>query len=83
MVVEDDHHNAAPGAFILASHEKASLLVAGLRHVAAHVLNSSWNPNWMINKDAKEYKALKKNLADLFTGRVNITHYSLTHSFLH
>lgn len=70
MVAEDSHHNAAPGAFILASHEKASLLAEGLRHVAAHVPNEKWDPHWMTDKDTKEHKALKKYLADIFTKRV-------------
>jgi hypothetical protein len=70
QVAEDSHHNAAPGAFILANSEKSDILAKGLRTVAAHVPNGSWNPHWMIDKDIKELKALKEHLADLFTNKV-------------
>ena len=76
VVAEDDHHNAEPCAFILAGQEKASTLAAALRELHEHIPGARWNPNWMIDKDSKEQKALVEKLADLFTNKVP-KHYQL------
>jgi hypothetical protein len=83
IVTEDDHHNAAPGAFILGSSEKANILAEGLKHVAAHVPNGKWDPNWMIDKDVKELKAIKEHLASIFTGKVSIHSHHASFSSSH
>jgi hypothetical protein len=77
VVVEDAHHNAAPGALILGSRERAKVLAAGLRVVADHVPKGNWNPNWMIDKDSKEFKAIKEDLRDIFTNKVHTHNYKL------
>jgi hypothetical protein len=69
IVAEDDHHNAAPGAFILGSSEKSTILADGLKTVAEHVPNGNWDPDWMIDKDVKELKAIKDAL--IFKGKVS------------
>lgn len=71
VVSEDDHHNATPGAFILGASEKSAVLAKGLRKVAENVPNGNWNPHFTIDKDAKEYRAVKEDLKDIFTGHVS------------
>jgi hypothetical protein len=71
VVTEDGHHNASPGAFILGNKDKASILASALRELIGHVPGERWDPNWSIDKDAKEFKAIKEHLQDVFSGKVN------------
>lgn len=70
IVSEDLHHNATPGAFILGAGEKSAILAKGLRKVAENVPNGNWDPNFTIDKDVKEFRAVKEDLKDIFTGQV-------------
>lgn len=71
VVAEDSHHNATPGGFVIGSSEKASVLAAGLREIITNVPGDlPFNPNWMIDKDDKERKALTHYLSDIISGEV-------------